>query len=215
MFDAVVFDFDYTLADSSEGIVKCIQHALNELGLPPASASRMRESIGLTLAKTLTFLTGIDDEKAGEEFTHLFVSHADQIMADHTVIYDTTPPVLTALSQAGIPLGIVSTKYRYRIETILERDNLLPHFDIIVGGEDVADHKPHPSSLQLALSHLNCAPERGLYIGDHPVDAEAAHRAGVSFVGVLTGTSTPEQFDPFARHDMLPELSPLPRLLGL
>ena len=215
MFDAVVFDFDYTLADSSSGILKCIQYALHELGLPPASEDRMRESIGLTLSKTLTFLTGIDDVQTGEEFTRLFVSHADEIMADLTVMYDTAPPVITALRQAGIPLGIVSTKYRYRIESILHRDDLLSHFDIIVGGEDVAEHKPHPSSLLRALSHLNCSPERGLYIGDHPVDAEAAHRAGVPFIAVLTGTSTQDQFDPFDRHEILAELSPLPRLLGL
>ncbi|MDH3604729.1 MAG: HAD family hydrolase, partial [Candidatus Tectomicrobia bacterium] len=73
MADAVVFDFDYTLADSSNGIVKCIRHALDHLGLAPAPESRMRESIGLTLAATLTYLTGIEDAKTAAEFTHTFV----------------------------------------------------------------------------------------------------------------------------------------------
>ena len=215
MFDALVFDFDYTLADSSTGILLCIQHALREMDLPPAPEDRMRESIGLTLSKTLTFLTGIEDEPSSEAFTRLFVSHADRIMADHTVVYDSVPPVLAALRTAGMPLGIVSTKYRYRIEAILERDDLLSHFDLIVGGEDVEEHKPHPSSLQRALGELNCDPERALYIGDHPVDAEAAHRAGVPFVAVLTGTSTHDQFEPFARHGVLEDLSALPGLIGL
>uniref|UniRef100_UPI0015C48C5F HAD family hydrolase n=1 Tax=Candidatus Entotheonella palauensis TaxID=93172 RepID=UPI0015C48C5F len=130
MVNAVVFDFDYTLADSSAGILLCIDYALQQMNLPPAPESRMRESIGLTLPKTLTFLTGNEDADAGAEFTRLFVEHADRIMADHTVLYETAPQVITTLRSVGLPLGIVSTKYRYRIEGILRREALLEHFDI-------------------------------------------------------------------------------------
>lgn len=214
MVNAVVFDFDYTLADSSAGILKCIDYALQHMGLPPAPESRMRDSIGLTLANTLTFLTGSEDVAAGAEFTRLFVDHADRIMADHTVLYDTAPQVVTALRTAGLPLGIVSTKYRYRIEGILQREALLQHFDIIVGGEDVTDHKPHPISLQQALQHLDCPPEQAVYIGDHSVDAEAAKRAGVPFVAVLTGTSGRHLFDTAQCLGILHDLSGLPSLLG-
>ncbi|ETW97780.1 HAD family hydrolase [Candidatus Entotheonella palauensis] len=214
MVNAVVFDFDYTLADSSAGILECIDYALQQMSLPSAPESRMRESIGLTLPKTLTFLTGNEDPGTGAEFTRLFVEHADRIMADHTVLYETAPQVITALRAAGLPLGIVSTKYRYRIEGILRREALLEHFDIIVGGEDVTDHKPHPISLQQALRHLSCPPAHAVYIGDHSVDAEAAGRAGVPFVAVLTGTSGRHHFDTAQCLGILDDLSALPSLLG-
>lgn len=214
MINAVVFDFDYTLADSSAGILKCIQFALQQMNLPPAPESRMRESIGLTLAKTLTFLTGSEDASAALEFTRLFVEYADRIMADHTVLYDTVPQVLATLRNAGLPLGIVSTKYRYRIETILQRESLAQHFEIIVGGEDVADHKPHPASLYRALHHLGCPPEQAIYIGDHAVDAEAARRAGIPFVAVLTGTAGRPYFATARCLGILDDLSALPLLLG-
>jgi phosphoglycolate phosphatase len=214
MVSAVVFDFDYTLADSSAGILQCIHYALQQMGLPSAPESRMRESIGLTLARTLTFLTGNEDADAGAEFTRWFVEHADRIMVDHTVLYDTASQVITTLRTAGIPLGIVSTKYRYRIESILQREALLQHFDIIVGGEDVSDHKPHPVSLQQALQHLGCPPEQAVYIGDHTVDAEAARRAGIPFVAVLTGTSGRHHFDAAQCLGILDDLSSLPSLLG-
>jgi phosphoglycolate phosphatase len=209
MVGAVVFDFDYTLADSSNGIVKCIQHAFNHLGLAPVPERRMRESIGLTLAATLTYLTGIEDTKAAAEFTRIFVQHADEIMADHTFFYDAAPIVLEELRSAGVSLGIVSTKYRYRIESMLQREALLPHFDIIIGGEDVQQHKPHPSSLEQALAHLACAPAQALYVGDHPVDAEAAYRAGVPFVAVLTGMSVRDHFMAFPHLALLDNLSAL------
>ncbi len=214
MVNAVVFDFDYTLADSSAGILKCIHYALQQMNLPPAPENRMRESIGLTLAKTLTFLTGNEDTEAGAEFTRLFVEHADRIMADHTMLYDTAPQVITGLRAAGLSLGIVSTKYRYRIETILQREALAQHFEIIVGGEDVTEHKPHPSSLQQALRHLDCSPSQAIYIGDHPVDAEAAERAGMPFVAVLTGTSQRHQFTATPSLGILDDLSALLPLLG-
>ena len=214
MVNAVVFDFDYTLADSSAGILTCIQHALQQMGLPPASESRMRESIGLSLPKTLTFLTGHEDASAGGEFTRLFVKHADRIMADLTVLYDTAPRVIADLRAAGVPLGIVSTKYRYRIEHIMQREALLQHFDTIVGGEDVTDHKPHPAGLQLALQRLGCAPQQAVYIGDHRVDAEAAGRASVPFVAVLTGMSGRHHFDAAQCLGILEDLSALPSLLG-
>lgn len=214
MVEAVVFDFDYTIADSSAGILQCIRHALEQMNLPPAPESRMRESIGLTLANTLTFLTDVEDAERQARFTRLFVEHADRVMADHTVLYDTAPEVITALRGAGLPLGIVSTKYRYRIEAILQREALLQHFDIIVGGEDVAEHKPHPSSLQQALRHLDCDPAHALYIGDHPVDAEAADRAGVPFVAVLTGTSQRHHFTAKPSLGILDDLAALLPLLG-
>ena len=51
-YRAVLFDFDYTLADSSRGIEDCANHALAELGLPAASARAVSETVGLSLAET-------------------------------------------------------------------------------------------------------------------------------------------------------------------
>lgn len=215
MGDVVVFDFDYTLADSSAGIIECIHHAMHHLDLPAVSDGRIRESIGLTLDSTLTFLTGVTDKTIADEFTRLFIEHADAVMVEKTVIYDIVPHVLESLTAADYRLGIVSTKYRYRIESILQRENLASHFKIIVGGEDVTEHKPHPSSLRRALQHLHCEPQDALYIGDHPVDAEAAHRAGVPFIAVLTGTSERSQFLSYHHLHILDNLSNLPGLMDL
>ena len=215
MFRAVVFDFDYTLADSSAGVVECTTYALRSLGLPLAPESRMRQSIGLSLAATLEYLTGITDPDVAAEFTRTFVQRADQVMADLAVVYATVPGVITALRSAGFTLGIVSTKFRYRIENILTREGLLTHFDVIVGGEDVSRHKPHPAGLLRALDCLTCVPEQTVYVGDHPVDAEAASRAKVPFVAVLSGTSAREHFAPHQPLGIVDDVSGLPRLLDV
>ena len=130
-------------------------------------------------------------------------------MNDLTVLFDTVPGVLRRLKGQGRRLGIVSTKYRYRIEEFLRRENLWELFDVVVGGEDVAGHKPDPEGLHLAAGLLNSRFPEILYVGDSLVDAEAAERAGVAFVGVLSGATAREEFEPFPSAALLDTLQEL------
>lgn len=194
MLRAVVFDFDYTLADSSAGTTECINFALANLGLPAVSPVRACETIGLSLPETFCVLTGIADKAIASRFACFFVQRADTVMEPRTRLYNSVPGTVAALRQRGIALAIVSTKFRYRIANILGRHGLCGQFDAVVGGEDVHDHKPDPSGLLLALAHLGVRPGEAFYVGDHVVDAEAARRAGVPFIAVLSGTCRKEDF---------------------
>ncbi|HEY9503221.1 MAG TPA: HAD hydrolase-like protein, partial [Pyrinomonadaceae bacterium] len=51
-FNTVLFDFDYTLADSSQGAIDCINFALAEMGLAPVSDEAACRTIGLSLNET-------------------------------------------------------------------------------------------------------------------------------------------------------------------
>jgi phosphoglycolate phosphatase len=149
------------------------------------------------------------------EYARHFIEHADRVMADLTVIYGCVPEMLEALRARGFRRGIVSTKFRYRIEEILAREGLTEQVDVIVGGEDVTRHKPDPESLLLALAQLGCTTEGSIYVGDHPVDAEAAQATGMHFVATLTGTSTADAFRGFDVVATLRDLSTLPETLDL
>ena len=85
--EAVIFDFDFTLADSSQGIVECVGYALRELGFPIPSAERVVDTIGLSLAATFSRLTGQDGSDMATDFVRYFHQHADQVMDSHTVVY--------------------------------------------------------------------------------------------------------------------------------
>jgi phosphoglycolate phosphatase len=205
LFDAVIFDFDYTLADSSPGVIECIRYALESLGLPPVSDQQACQTIGLSLPDTLHRLT--DQRTQSETFTRLFVERAEEVMADRTVLFDSTASTVNWLKTRGIALGIVSTKYRRRIETILRREGLLDPFDVIVGGEDVAKHKPDPESLLKAIDALGT--DSALYVGDSVTDAQTAQRARVPFVAVLSGTTPEHAFAPYNPQRVLASLSEL------
>ncbi len=136
-------------------------------------------------------------------------------MADLTMLFTETPRVVQVLYEKGIKLGIVSTKFRYRIETILRRERLLNYFEVIIGGEDVSTLKPNPFGLLLAVKKLKLDRSEVIYIGDSVTDAETAKRAGISFIAVLSGVTPRNAFNQSQLRDFLSNISELPNILGI
>lgn len=212
-FQAVLFDFDYTLADSSEGAVECINFALTEMGLELVSAELACRTIGLSLNETFLALGDHHEPHHCAEFYRLFVHRAEQVMAKLTVLYESVPATVEALRDGGLQLGIVSTKYRRRIHEVLTREALLHGFEVVIGGEDVERHKPHPDGLFEAIERLGCSTESVVYVGDSVVDAELAKRAGVPLIVVLSGVTPRADFDEYEPLAVLESVSDLPKFL--
>lgn len=192
-YAAYLFDFDYTLADSSKGIVTCFRNVLERHRHFHIEDQAIKRTIGKTLEESFAILTGIQDPDILESYRKEYVKEADRYMTANTFLFPETVEVLTYLKNSGAQIGIISTKYRYRILELLNRH--LPHdfLDIIVGGEDVKTHKPSPEGLLFAIDHLGVEKENVLYLGDSTVDAETADAAGVDFAGVLHGMTTREE----------------------
>lgn len=208
-YTAYLFDFDYTLANSSAGIVICFQHVLQGNGYRNVSDDDIRRTIGKTLEDSFAILTGVSDPVILEEYRKVYVREADVYMTAHTVLFPETASVLAELKKAGKKLGIISTKYRYRIRELLDKEELTHLFDIIVGGEDVKAHKPSPEGLLFAMEHIGVLPEDTLYIGDSVVDAETALAARVDFAGVTHGVTTAEELAAYPHWRIMPSLNGL------
>ncbi|MEE9282206.1 MAG: HAD-IA family hydrolase [Myxococcota bacterium] len=210
---SLIFDFDFTLADSSAGIIECVTHALAELGFRAPDPERIRETIGLSRDASLEHLVGGLDAGRAARFFRAFVERADKVMVQQTFIYGFVPALVAELRRRGHRLGIVSTKFRYRIESILAREGLADSFDAIVGGEDTALHKPDPAGLLLALERLRGAASDALYVGDHPVDGQAARAAALPFVATLSGVTPREAFAALAPIAIVSDASEVPAVL--
>ena len=207
---AVLFDFDYTLADSSVGVIDCVRHAQRRMGLDLSGQEEIRRTIGLPVPDILATLNGEAERPRSKEFGRLFLERADRVMAAGTVVFDAVPGVLEELHARGVACAIASTKYRYRIEGILHREGLRHLVGAVVGAEDVAEHKPDPSCLRLALERLGVETAESLYVGDSLPDAEAARRAEIRFVAVLSGTTRAPAFAPYAPLALLDGVAQLP-----
>lgn len=115
-------------------------------------------------------------------------------MAANTELYAGVKGVLQKLKAKGYMIAIVTTKFHYRIEQILEKFDVNELIDIIVEHEDVKIEKPNPEGLLWAIEHLGAINEDVLYVGDGLVDAKTAENAKVKFVAVLAGTTTKDDF---------------------
>lgn len=209
----VLFDFDFTLADSSQGVVRCVNYALKQLGFNEFTEKEINKTIGLTLEHTFTRLVGEQHMDNIEKFKYFFIKKADEIMADFTKLFIETPRVIEKLYINGFKLGIVSTKFRYRIESILRREKLLDFFDVIIGGEDVSSLKPNPMGLLLAVQKLSLTSSEVTYIGDSTIDAETANNADIAFIAVLSGVTPRIVFNQYKVRAFLNNISELPILL--
>lgn len=195
MYEAVIFDFDYTLGDSTGGIVLSVNYALHRLGYPEKSVEEIRKTVGLSLKNTFNCLTGIYKENEENLFAEFFREKSDEVMVEHTELYLPTREVLTKLKEQNYKTGIVTTKYHYRIDQILNKYKIRSLIDIITGAEDVTAEKPDPEGLNLTAAKLQTPKQNVLYVGDSIVDAQAAARAQVDFAAVLTGASNRNVFE--------------------
>jgi phosphoglycolate phosphatase len=212
-YKALIFDFDYTLADSSAGAIECVNFSLEKLGLPAADAEAIKRTIGLSLERTLRQLVPEVPDGAVSEFERLFLQRAAEVIVERSVMLKGVPQVLRHLQEDGWRLAIASTKWRARIEGILAKYELSGLFEVIVGGDEVVEYKPDPEVLYEAVRRLGLAVGDILYVGDSLSDAEAAQRAPADFVAVLSGTTPAADFAPYEAVAVLDDLAALPALL--
>lgn len=216
-YKGLVFDFDYTLGDSTDGIVASVNYALEKLGYDRAEREEIRKTIGLHLEETYRVLAAAQGKgiKPGEdaEFARLFVEKADEVMTENTVFFPGALKLIREWKNMGYRLGIVTTKYHYRIEAILQKYHSLYLFDLIVGGEEVKHPKPDPEGIFHILQNFELSREQILYVGDSLVDAKTAQAAGVSFAGVTTGTTKKEELESYPNVGIFLDLQTLNEIL--
>lgn len=212
---AIVFDFDLTLVDSSQGFVVCHTYAALRHGLTPPTLPAILRTIGTPLPVVFRRLYGDDHASLSEAYLKDYQAKADDVMSDLTVYIDGAKDALTKLAAAGVPLGIVSQKLRYRVDDVLRRGGVIDKFAVVLGGDDVAALKPDPAGLLAAVDKLGVHPGDAIYVGDTTIDAETAERAGTAFVGVLTGVTSADDFAPYEPAACLESVKLLPGLLGI
>lgn len=209
-YTTYLFDFDYTLADSSRGIVICFRNVLERHGHTGISDEAIKRTIGKTLEDSFSILSGITTPETLAEYKKEYVKEADTYMTVNTFFFPETVTVLKTLKSQGAQIGIISTKFRFRIREMVDQHFPKDFFDIIIGGEDVKQAKPDPQGIKKALRQLHRRKSETLYIGDSTVDAETAQAAKVDFVGVLNGMTTREELMVYPHRQILDNLSLLP-----
>lgn len=216
-YKGLIFDFDYTLGDSTDGIVICINYALECLGYEPADRETVRKTIGLHLEEVYRVLVSRQGKTLKfteeSEFAHLFMEKADQVMTESSSFFPGALALAREWKRRGYKLAIVTTKYHHRIEAILQKYQESGLFDVIVGGDEVKYPKPDPQGIFHVLGEWDLSKEEVLYVGDSLVDARTAQAAGVDFAGVTTGTTAKEEMDDYPHVGVFAGLEELNKIV--
>ena len=182
---------------------------LERNGYAGVTDEAIRRTIGKTLEESFSILTGVTDPDRLAAFKAEYRREADVYMTPNTRLFPETLRVLRTLKERGAKIGIISTKYRFRIHDTMDQHLPADFLDIVVGGEDVSRAKPDPEGLLYAIRQLGVKKKHVLYIGDSTVDAETAQAAGVDFAGVTHGVTTADELAAYPHRRIMDSLTEL------
>lgn len=195
-FDLIAFDWDGTLFDSTGLIVRCIQSACRDLGMPVPSDTQAAYVIGLGLMDALRHaVPDLPVERypeLGRRYRHHYMARQHEI-----VLFDGTLDMLQALKARQHWLAVATGKSRAGLNEALDAAQLRHLFDSTRTADETAS-KPDPLMLRELMAELGVVPERTLMIGDTTHDLQLAANAGVAGVAVSYGAHPHEDFDRFA-----------------
>lgn len=189
MIRNIIFDFDGTLADTTQGIILCTQETLRVMGIHVATAERIRSTIGLPLRICFERGTDTPEERLDEAvvtYRRLF----DGIAVPRTVLYDGVKQTLAALQARGLQLAIATSRSGASLQMLLSVLGIRDFFGELAATEAVKHPKPAPDLALLLLERLNARPEETLVIGDTVFDLRMGQAAGCSVCGVTYGNQT-------------------------
>ena len=118
-------------------------------------------------------------------------------------MYDGAHACVTALLAADdrFVLGIATGKSQRGVARVLERFELVGHFETIQTADD-APSKPHPGMIERALEETGAEKAHTVMIGDTTFDMEMARNAGVTGIGVSWGYHPHEHLDGDGSHEI-------------
>ena len=191
-FDLIAFDWDGTLFDSTQIIVRCIQAAVKDVGgtVPTDEAAGYVIGLGLTqaLAHAAPDVPPGKYPLLGERYRHHYQLHAHDLS-----LFDGVLPLLAALKARGYLLAVATGKSRAGLDEALQSVQLKGVFDASRTADKTAG-KPDPKMLHELMAELGTKPGRTLMVGDTTHDLQMALNAGCPSLGVSYGAHEPSAF---------------------
>jgi phosphoglycolate phosphatase len=178
MPEAVLFDLDGTLIDTAPDMGGALNNLLIEENLPPLPLESIRPFVsqgGLVLTR-LGFAERVTEAEI-EPLRQRFLQHYRAVVADNSRLFDGLELVLEDLEARAIPWGIVTNKPEWLTHPLLEQLGLATRSAVVIGGDTLAQRKPHPRPLLEAARRIGIDSEQCIYVGDDERDIVAGKAA--------------------------------------
>ena len=192
-FDLIAFDWDGTLFDSTQIIVRCIQRAVVDVGGSMPSDKAAAYVIGMGLMQALAHAApDVPESKypeLGRRYRDHYASHQNDLALFAGVL-----ELLGDLKARHHLLAVATGKSRRGLDEVLQTVELRSVFDASRTADETAG-KPDPLMLRELMAQFGTGPDRTLMVGDTTHDLQMALNAGCTSVGVSYGAHEPDAFD--------------------
>lgn len=191
-----IFDWDGTLCDSTPKIVRCMQMAAHQVGLPELEDAKVMNVIGLGLPEAIASLypdaPGSVAELLSDAYSKCFI--ADD--ASPSPFFDGVEETLHLLRERGFHLAVATGKSRRGLDRVLTQMGLGNFFHGSRCADETAS-KPHPKMLYELLDELRYQPETAIMIGDTEYDMDMARQAAIPRIAVSYGAHHIDRLRPY------------------
>ncbi len=187
---AVIFDWDGVIVDSSAAHKRSWEMIAAEIKkpLPPdhfeRSFGRKNPAVIREILQWSDDNAEIDTLSKRKEWLYREIIREEGLSALPGVVR-----FLKMLKERGVPLAVGSSTPKLNLDAALEQLQLRDYFCFLVTGDDVSTGKPDPEVFLKAAQGLSVFPSRCIVFEDAPVGIEAALRAGMKAVALLTSHS--------------------------
>lgn len=181
-FQAVLFDADGTLLNTTEFIYQAFEYTFRRHNVPAITRKKLAPLMGTPLEQVYRTVAA-DTDAAVLSATHReFQKHNTQLVQTYPGVLD----VLQQLRDQHIKAAVITSR-KGHVAASLEHTGVFRLVDVTISGNDVTLHKPHPEGIIKALEMLRVNPDDAVMVGDTPSDIKAGENAGVATVGVTWG----------------------------
>lgn len=178
------FDLDGTISNNLVGIGRCLNFALERLGLRHLSDQEILPFVGPPFRDSLPrVFPGIDTEAA----LRLYRERYEQTGWLENDLYDGIADAIRKLHLQGFTIALCTSKPRMFAEKIIDHFQLSRYFDGVHGPELDGRFDRKTELLAYLVDHYKAAPSSVVMVGDRDKDVEAAQHVGAHSLGVLWG----------------------------
>lgn len=211
-YKLIVFDWDGTLYDSADFIVRSMQRTISDFDLTMPPPEKLRYVIGLSFEHAITYLfpdtpqnMQVDFEKKFREYIYANDNH-------EPTLFSGVRETLHALQTKNFWLAIATGKSREGLDHDVNFFQVGDYF-LTSRCANETQSKPHPQMLLEILDELGAMPAETLMVGDTVFDMELAMNAGVDGLAVTYGVHTQDALHKVATQGVITSIAELPQWL--
>ena len=179
---AVLFDIDGTLVDTNYLHVMAWRRVFLQQGEPQITSARIHRLVGMGSEELLETLFGRPRPELKPERARHFDALKPEIRA-----FPRAADLLRAVHDRGARVVLATSAEKSDLEALLKALDADDAIDAVTSAGEVEEAKPAPDLFCVALEEAGTAPEATVVVGDTVWDVEAAARAGLRCVGVMSG----------------------------